>query len=406
MYAFSFRYSMGGCWEEIPKDGRSMIIDVDLWCSMPHSQMFLGCDNMNDYDTSGIAMLEGCSASDEQASQLVQETCEWACKHGRPVARCLWKFAREGRLQNDRLRNCWLAEACGGQKFDVTVACEPHSTLNVGAEVARLDTELAGALQAHTEAEQRFVEAETAHNASKEEFSKHFGDASAEDIAKQRQEEKVELEDSQEALYLARERLAGVMAELDETQQHLEGNKTSHAEEQQKLQSMLSQASSELNNTRSMLAAQRERHDYVTEVHRHQRRSLIGEIAMYEAKWLEEQAAHNDTKSQLKSKADDAEEAKGWLNVTLVALAFVTIMCAVFTMYLVCRERKWRSIAVRSASNMGAHVVLGRPVTTSGAPVDVSGTSLKEAYPVKPTLDSAGQDELSVFDPNPKIAWA
>lgn len=383
-----------------------MMVDVDLWCSMEHTRLFLSCANMNHYDTSGIALLEGCKA-DAAGFNLVREGCAWACKHGRPVARCLWEFGYAGRLLDSRLKHCWLAEACSGSSIDVSVACEPDLMLNVSAEVGDLQADLEAAVASHRAAEQRLAEALAAHNHTKAKFNEHFGNLSAEALAEQRKAEKEELEDAQDGLYLARKRLSGVAAELQETRKHLEANQTlhearsqSHAEERGRLQGMLSQASEELNKTRDALSAQRSANEKQSFLRSHERRSLVGEILVYEAKWLAEQAAHNATKGELQTKSEAVDEANAWLSVALVALGLVLCLCSGGALFLVIRERKWRSLAISRASNMGAHVVLGRPVGTSGGSED--NATLNGAYPVKPQL--AGEEPRKM-ESTPKAAW-
>lgn len=407
-YKFDFRYKLGQCWEEIPKDGRSIIVDVDLWCSMQHTQLFLSCDNMNDYDTTGIAIVQDCKANSNGAD-LVKESCAWACKHGRPVARCLWEFAHAGTLRNSRLKNCWLAEECAGVSADVTVMCEPHTTFNVSAEVGVLQGDLQAALLNHQAAEQRVIEANKAHEVTK---AQKASSLSAEAVAEQREKDKAELKDSQETLALARERLSGVMAELNETRNHLEANQTLHKEvkqnhkqDQEKLQGMLTEASAELSKSRDVVESLNYTNQQQAFAHSHQRRSLMGEIALYRAKLIAEQAAHNATKSALEAESDAADEAEAHLRLALVGLGFVMILCGGSGIFLLMRARKWRSLAITSlteqASNMGTQVVMGRPIGMANSN-SVDDPTLKGAYPVKP--DGSGAVDLPMAHPS-KEAW-
>jgi len=299
------------------------------------------------------------------------------------VARCLWEFGQDRRLPSGRLQNCWLVETCGGLTVDVAVTCKPNKMLNVTAEMAALQADLLAAIAAHRAAEQRVVEAELAQNATQA--------AAAHDATKK------ELENSKEALYLARERLSGMEAELQETQKQLEANRSlhhavnqSHHEAREKLRSMLHDASHELNHTRHVLESHRNQSDALSQRHQSVRRSLLGEIAHFEKMWKDEQASHNSTKLRLKAQEDAAAASRSWLNMTLIALAVVVSSCSACVCFLSIQKRQWRQMALSRATSLGAQVVLGRPVGEQGTVVEINDV-LRSATPVMPG--------------SPKTAW-
>lgn len=369
-----------------------MQFDIDPWCHISQTQLFLRCSTMNDFDFTGISMLEGCK-SDAMGSALVRESCSWICKHGRPIARCLWEFAHEGVIFGGRLQACWLSEACGKQNTVVTTVCEPKSQANVTTEILTLQVDLAAALAAHRMANDVLAKAQAEIDA----FSQNFGDLTATELAAKREREKAKLEAAEQSLYSAQERLKGLQAELRETSKELEAstqNQAKHDEEKQKLQSMLSQATAQLNNSRSSL-------DELTSTQTgmiRQAKSLLEEVRLYSEQLDAEKSAHDDTKSKLKSQEAKTEEAHTWLTLTLVAFGIMMVVCCGCVMGLFARQRKWRNLALSRASNMGADVVLGRPVGSGGGSDEVGKNTFetRQALPVKPgerDIDT-DQDEL------------
>jgi len=292
-----------------------------------------------------------------------------------------------------------MTEACNGTKVDVAVACEPNSMRNVSAEMNMLQTDLAAAIAAHRAADQRVATEVAAHNATKA----HFGNISAEAAAKQLAAQKSEIEFSRQSLFLTSERLAGVVSELEETRKQLQENRTLHqaasksgAAEQKQLQGMLSEASTELRKTHVELKTFRAENNALHVSHVHSTRSLLGEVAFYEAKWRDEQTAHNKTKGQLKSESEAHDEARSWLVLSLVALGFVMVACMGCIIFMVARARKWRSLALSRAANMGAQVVLGRPVGVN--------EGVGDTFPNKPQA-SDGNPPVGLVS-TPKVAWS
>jgi len=254
----------------------------------------------------------------------------------------------------------------------------------VTEEMVTLQIDLQASIAAHRAAEQRVTEAVSANNATN---ASHNAT-------------KKELENSEQALYLARERLGGMEAELQETRKQLESNRSvhdavnySHTKARQQLRSMLLEASYELNHTRDALQSHRNQNVVQSRSHWHEKRSLVGEIAYFEKKWKNEQGSHNATKLRLKQKQEAADEARSWLNVTLVALVLFVTICSGCVCFLILREKKWRDLALSRASDLGAQVVLGRPVGAEGHVIEVNEV-LKTATPVKPG-----------HPPNSKVAW-
>jgi len=356
-----------------------------MWCQDPLTIFFLSCDNMDVYDHSGISMLDDCRA-DATGLELVRESCHWVCKGGRPVARCVWEFARNTSLiLPGQLQTCWLSEACNGQTVDLTVACKPNLVFNVTDVVLDLQKDLSAAINAHRTAEDRVKQVEKLHNATKELLKGNL----SQDVSVAREE-----------LSMARGRLSGVTSELQDAQTQLEAGNASHAREREELKSLLSQASVELNRSQFFILAIHGAHKKDKKV----RRSLLTSIAEYELRWRAEQAAHNQTKMQLQSESESADEARSWLVVTLVVLGFILVICTGCIMFLVNRQRKWRSLAISAASNaiVGAEVVLGRPVASSAT------GNASEAWPVK-TVESgmtSSSSETPLQCHTPKMAWS
>mmetsp|Transcript_43169 Transcript_43169/g.92081 ORF Transcript_43169/g.92081 Transcript_43169/m.92081 type:complete len:478 (+) Transcript_43169:76-1509(+) len=126
MVSFNFTYASGQCWEEIPLDSKTMYLDIDLWCHM--GAFMVDCSNMNHFSFSGISMLDGCTPNTGSAAGLIEETCEWQCKNGRPASRCTWSFDKKGIYgMSGGVERCWIEEQCGavGENISVGVTCKP-----------------------------------------------------------------------------------------------------------------------------------------------------------------------------------------------------------------------------------------------------------------------------------------
>jgi len=390
-----------------------MIMDVNMWCQNSHTMLFLSCGNMDDFDHSGISMLDDCPAD---ATGLVRESCHWVCKGGRPVARCVWEFARSTSLiLPGQLQTCWLSEACNGQTVDVTAACKPNLVFNATDVILGLQKDLAAAINAHRTAEDRVQQVEKLHNATKALMSGNLSHNLTNKAAVAKWEE--ELASSRQEMSMAVGRLSGVSSELQDAQTQLEARgalhaalNQSHAREREELKNMLSQASMELNRSHWLSYL----HHFVSETQyqtdKKARRSLLTSIAEYEQRWRAEQAAHNQTKMQLQSESESADEARSWLVVTLVVLGFILVICTGCITFLVIRQRKWRSLAINAASNVGAEVVLGRPVGSAGSSAYPAG-NVFEAFPVKPQEPgmahaNSTNSQTPLRSQSPKVAWS
>jgi len=126
MYHFDFAYHAHQCFEEIPTDTGSVMLDLDVWCVQPASQIYMDCYNMYTMAFTGINILGSCVGGAHDAS-LVRESCLWECKNGRPAARCIWEFDLSKRHDiKTRAEDCWLQERCGvGSQITVDVICSP-----------------------------------------------------------------------------------------------------------------------------------------------------------------------------------------------------------------------------------------------------------------------------------------
>eukprot|EP00929_Paragymnodinium_shiwhaense_P012792 TRINITY_DN120689_c0_g1_i1.p1 TRINITY_DN120689_c0_g1~~TRINITY_DN120689_c0_g1_i1.p1 ORF type:complete len:359 (-),score=60.62 TRINITY_DN120689_c0_g1_i1:256-1332(-) len=128
-YTFDFAYYSGRCWERMPGDDNSVMLDFDVWCAEPSSKPTLNCSSMYGLPFQGLSILGSCMGS-RNDSALVRESCFWECKNGRPAARCLWEFDHEGQLGlQNRLQQCWMRDRCDEGRADhqvvVDVVCKP-----------------------------------------------------------------------------------------------------------------------------------------------------------------------------------------------------------------------------------------------------------------------------------------
>lgn len=151
----NFTYQADKCWKEIPLDGRTLQLDVDITC---HEPDVLSCDTMSNYVFAGVEMFSYCQAKSETALQLATETCGWACKDDRVVARCTWSFDPRGDFfgNGSHLESCWLHKVCTSVGLEVHGACRPNAIwLQAGSTAA----ELAKTRHAVTQAEVKYAEA-------------------------------------------------------------------------------------------------------------------------------------------------------------------------------------------------------------------------------------------------------
>jgi len=381
-----------------------MLADIDIWCQLLPTQLFLRCDNMHNYDFSGIRMIEGCKG-DALAASLVRESCNWVCKHNRPYARCLWEFAHEGVIFGGRLRACWLAEDCGTQDTVVSVVCEPNPRDNTtAAEIATLEADLSAALSAHSSAVAELAQAKSQLNQTNQEFNQH------------NQSRQAQIETAEQSLYLAQERLSGITAELHEAQKELEAAVSSHAEasdrheeEKKQLQTLISQATAHLNSSQSAYSDLLANHTATKMQLTQQAIGLLDEVKRYadllevereshdetKDKLRSQTAAHEDTKNKLKSQEEEAEEARAWLTLVLIAFGFVMLVCLGAVVGLMVRQRKWRNLALSRAAIIGGHVVMGRPVGVNGSAEDSNKTNFQahQALQVSPGTRYLGDDD-------------
>lgn len=155
--SFDFTYVTAGCWAVIPATTHSIIMDLNTACA--GADPSLTCDTMQNFGFDGLSILRGCDATSGAAADLVQERCGWACKHGRPTARCEWAFNPHRRLEPLRgpLQACWFLTTCTGAHEEVRVGCIPIPPWRPAGEATRPEVE---------QVEQALLEANAAHNAT------------------------------------------------------------------------------------------------------------------------------------------------------------------------------------------------------------------------------------------------
>uniref|UniRef100_A0A7S4Q9L2 Uncharacterized protein n=1 Tax=Alexandrium monilatum TaxID=311494 RepID=A0A7S4Q9L2_9DINO len=162
-----FSYVQGTCWEVIPRDRHSVQVDLDIWC---RQGPFMQCSMMERHDISAISILSGCSPASGKAAELVSEKCTWVCKHGKPVARCLWTFDPVGMFQATQggLETCWLSSTCTGTDVEVTATCRPTALWQQAnsskADMAKVREVLTSTHVARQRAEKELSQATAAHS--------------------------------------------------------------------------------------------------------------------------------------------------------------------------------------------------------------------------------------------------
>lgn len=389
-----FHYKFGECWEDIPFSGNKSMTDYDMHCGIPYSRYFLNCSTMGQYSFSGTAFLNGCQKQlTLQAPQLiVEESCVWVCKHKRPVARCQWKFTHpEG--STDRLEMCWLSQSCIGEQIRVYAACKPHDLFNASEDLAALRQDLEAAKSAHREASSIIQ-------------GLNLSVAEASSVRE-------DLEEAQTAHALSKERLAAMVAELNQTRKQLAQRNQAHADTQDELLAnqrtqaelsrLLDDARRELSLAEAMLKHQNESHSRERTEHFQELRDLMLETDN-QRQILDFHKA-TDRASEILGHPEKLTKERIWLIAAVVSLSGLLIGCAIAVGALGLQYRKWRKLALFQAGELGAHVVLGRPVGSDNSSV------AEQAYPVKPGMPA--MDAVEEFKkesrpppPSPKVAWS
>jgi len=370
--------------------------DFDMHCGVPDSRWFLACQNMGNYSFTGISFFGGCQqqlAQEATAHQLtVEESCVWVCKHKRPVARCEWKFTHPVG-STDRLDMCWLSELCIGGQVRVYAACKPHELFNASEDLAALRQDLEAAKAAHQEATQQIKL-----------LNQSFANSSA---------LREDLEEAQAAHELAKERLASMVAELNRTREQLAQKTEEHVDvraellRNQRMRTELSRmfedARRELFAAQAMLRHQNESHTMQRKKHFEELRNLLME-AEQQRQILEFHKA-TDRASELLGHPEKMSEERPWFIGAVVVLSVFLVGCTGIVAALAQQHRKWRKLALSQAGQMGAHVVLGRPVGAD------NNSAIGQAYPVKPEQARlADANAVEAFKepyppPSPKVAW-
>mmetsp|Transcript_62100 Transcript_62100/g.134804 ORF Transcript_62100/g.134804 Transcript_62100/m.134804 type:complete len:689 (+) Transcript_62100:41-2107(+) len=181
-YDFTWQHGEGSCDEVIPRNSSAMQFDWDLWCAEPAAFMYcrtdqtgercmqpftplIGCDNMQSVRVDGLSLLDGCDL--DPKNDLVRETCDWACKHNRPVFRCMLHFDGDGRYgMTGNMEKCWLHSNCeDGITSMAKATCKPEQALVVAPKSASIAISTAMVLSV---ADANSLSSDTAKNAMKE----------------------------------------------------------------------------------------------------------------------------------------------------------------------------------------------------------------------------------------------
>lgn len=132
----------GDCDERGPLNKTAIRLDFDLWCLYPGLQVctdrtcrsrIMDCRNMNAWQSPAFSGTRGCRQRQLIAPDSLQMgiLCQWACKVGRPTARCILDFARPFAGQAELIRDfetCYFNETCVGERAsNVTVMCKKQS---------------------------------------------------------------------------------------------------------------------------------------------------------------------------------------------------------------------------------------------------------------------------------------
>lgn len=479
-----FHYEQGTCVERIPLTGQTVVLDIDTHCAIAASQYFMTCANMWNYAFTGISFFDKCQPARYDWSMKygakfildLRETCDWVCKHNRPVGRCKWNFTHPA-ANTERLERCWISETCNGGAIVMKAACKPLANFNASKELRALREDLAAAKLAHHAATSQL---------------KEINDTFARLNMTSKAEYEQALEEARAAHDLAKDQLAAVATELNRTQEKFDTIRESHAEKQRtnaELARSLEEANAELQAARAMISQhaeekvqhrnreQKKLRDLMMEVDAfsrqsefnqvrtalaaeaiagsatvqladvssmapgmmltisdtqhietkrivfvarrlsgHSRRLKAGSVTLdsalrysYAAGASVKAIAAKATSYASRVDVDSRSHERPVLIVLIVVLGLMLIACAAVLSVCAHRQRKWRLIALKQAGEMGADVVVGRPIDNedSSGPSNEKKNFNQADDGMKPTVVAAPTFEYKVCRQNssPKAAW-
>lgn len=442
-YSFNFQYDSGACWEQIPQDDRSMIMDIDVWCQIPNTVYLpLMCDNFHLYDFDGVSQLSGCEGN-ANATGLARESCSWECKNGRPVIRCIWTFGFDDYYDlGERMQECWLSHHCSNEsgaedalaRTDFHVVCQPtepvvasfvtrvatvrRDVLASRGSVREAEVHYSASLSSHQEAQAELEEAEasrTMADAALTSARAAYDLAEADELRVQTSTLAVATEASSTAgtdfdLAFRRSAVTGLeLAEANATWQaaleHLasithdmESVLGSLRNSDQNLtftqaEALLSETLADLNATSAELAGERASHNVTHVTLTGHAMSLRAELARYALLLERERTAHLQTQTRLSHSNHNLDRAEGtvtWL-VVLLGLLAATVVTLGLGLLLTFVYRKQNQGSMTGEIGIGV-VVMGRPVTpTQGG----SSPSAHNGHPLG----------MSGSAPASKVAW-
>lgn len=450
-YSFNFQYDSGACWEQIPQDDRSMIMDIDLWCQIPNTAYLpLTCDNFHLYDFDGVSQLSGCEGN-ANATGLARESCSWECKNGRPVIRCIWTFGFDDYYDlGERLQECWLSHRCSNEsttepdalsRTDFRVVCEPTEPV-VASFVTRVATvrrdvlaargsvhedtvRYSASLSSHEETQAELLEAEASQASADEALlsaraaydmavasarlseasqvaSARAGDvlASATNASiaadgdfnravARNAAARVELALANATRRDSLEHLASITLEMESVLGSLRGNGSNLTLTQ--AEALLSEALADLDATSTLLTEERASHNVTHVSLTGHAMSLRAELARYAFLLETERSAHLQTQVQLSHSDQSLDRAEGtvtWLVVLLGLLAAIVVMLGL-GLLLTIFYRKQNQGDMTGEIGIGV-VVMGRPVAGQ-----VASPSAHDGHPLG----------MSGGTPASKVAW-
>lgn len=62
-FDFAWKHEVGSCRETIPWNESAVLDDFDVWCMYFGIEPYLHCDNMHQWDPSGLALFGGCTGT-------------------------------------------------------------------------------------------------------------------------------------------------------------------------------------------------------------------------------------------------------------------------------------------------------------------------------------------------------
>lgn len=324
LYHFDFGYHQSECFEEIPAEKGKAMLDIDAWCAEPLSVMFMDCDNMHTMAFQGPTMLRTCVGGEAEVG-LVREQCYWQCKNERPIARCVWQFDVEGKLDvHSHAEDCWMSEQCNShQQVQVDVACAPlNGTVSHSKHAAALEAAEAARKE---QIDKRIKELQSELDTLNSNHSSLRGEA------KSFQEEVARLKEELKGMEMAH---VHARVEATDLQEQIEALGQHH-------NSTIILHSAELSALRSAFAQ---------------------EVVAWEETVHEEQEAHNKTKHELKRVRSDLEQSDEE-NTTLRWSVLITCVLALFgicgtTVIAIWAWKRRKHIHVQDFSD----IVVGQPV--------------------------------------------